>query len=283
MTVFIEYLILVSVIFLMLGVGMSTPFGQILAVGKEFRALMLGLAANFVVVPALFWFGLQWLPVLPHVNVAIVVMASAPVAPMAPAFVGLARGDVPYSVGLMVLSAILCVALTPLILAVCLPAGPGSIRVDTLGIVRILLTAQLIPLCSGMALRHALPDLTTEKLLRPVSNIGQIGLVVSVLLTLVVGAGQIVDLGLVAHLVIALAVLMSLFVGDRMLQMESARMRRSLGISTAIRNVALALLIVTTNFKGTPAVPAVLVFGILSLVVGAVYGRATAGAQVSGS
>jgi hypothetical protein len=31
MTVFIEHLILVSVIFLMLGVGMKTPFGQILA------------------------------------------------------------------------------------------------------------------------------------------------------------------------------------------------------------------------------------------------------------
>jgi predicted Na+-dependent transporter len=171
--------------------------------------------------------------------------------------------------------------LTPLILAVCLLAGPGSVRVDTLEVVRILLTAQLIPLCLGMAIRHAMPDRTTEKLLRPVSIIGQVGLVVSILLILAFGARQIVDLGFVAHMVIALAVLVSLFVGDRMLWMEPTPLRRSLGISTAIRNVALALLIVTSNFKGTPAVPAVLVFGILSMVVCAVYGKLAGRIRIS--
>jgi BASS family bile acid:Na+ symporter len=275
MPVFIEYLVMISVFCMMLAVGLRTPFGQILDAGKQYRPLALGLVANFVVVPALFWLGLQWLPVSLHVKIAIIVMAAAPLAPMAPAFVGQAGGDAPYSVALMVFSALLCVPLTPLILAVCLPAGPESVRLDALEIVRILLTAQLIPLCSGMAIRHARPVWTTRRLLRPVSNIGQVGLVVSILLILAFGAGQIIDLGLVAHGVIALAVLASLFVGDRMMRLASPPMRRSLGMSTAIRNVALALLIVTANFQGTPAVPAVLVFGILSLVVGAVYGKLT--------
>jgi BASS family bile acid:Na+ symporter len=275
MTVFIEYLVMISVFCMMLAVGLRTPFGQILEAGKQFRPLASGLVANFVVVPALFWLGLQWLPVALHVKVALVVMAAAPVAPMAPAFVGQARGDVPYSVALMVFSALLCVPLTPLILTLCLPTGPGSVRLEVLDIIRVILTAQLIPLCSGMVIRHARPEWAAEKLLRPVSNFGQSGLVVSILLILAFGARQIIDLGLVAHGVIALAVLASLFVGDRMMRLAPPPMRRSLGMSTAIRNVALALLIVTANFQGTPAVPAVLVFGILSLVVGAVYGKLT--------
>jgi predicted Na+-dependent transporter len=54
-------------------------------------------------------------------------------------------------------------------------------------------------------------------------------------------------------------------------------------VSTAIRNVALGFLIVTTNFPGNPAVPAVLVFGIFSMVIGAVYGKLTGQARVRDS
>jgi BASS family bile acid:Na+ symporter len=275
MTVFIEYLVMVSVFFLMLAVGLRTPFGQILEAGKQFRPLALGLVANFIVVPALFWLGLQWLPVSLHVKIALIVMAAAPLAPMAPAFVAQAGGDVPYSVALMVFSALLCVPFTPLILAVCLPTGPESVRLEAIEIVRVILTAQLIPLCSGMAFRHASPEWTAEKLLRPVSNIGQIGLVVSILLIVGFGAGEIIALGLVAHTTIALAAFVALFIGYAMMRGELPPRRRSLGISTAIRNVALGLLIVTSNFQGTPAVPAVLVFGILSMVVAVVYGKLT--------
>jgi BASS family bile acid:Na+ symporter len=283
MTVFVEYLVMVSVFFLMLAVGLRTPFGQIIEVGKQFRPLTRGLVANFIVIPALFWLGLQWLPVSPHVKVAIVVMAAAPIAPMAPTFVGVAKGDVPYAVGLMAITALLCVPLTPLILALCLPTSPGSIQLEALQIIRVLLTAQLIPLCSGMAIRHARPAWATEKLLRPVSNIGQVGLAVSILLILVIGARQIIGLGPVAHLAIVLAILASLFVGDRMMRGETPPRRRSLAVSTAIRNVALGLLIVTTNFRGTPAVPAVLVFGIFSMVIGAVYGKLTGQARLRDS
>jgi uncharacterized membrane protein len=60
-------------------------------------------------------------------------------------------------------------------------------------------------------------------------------------------------------------------------------MRRSLAVSTVIRNVALGLLIVTANFQGTPAVPAVLVFGIFSMAIGAVYGELTVHARVRDS
>ena len=65
-----------------------------------------------------------------------------------------------------------------------------------------------------------------------------------------------------------------------MMRGEAAAIRRSLAISTAIRNVALALLIVNTNFPGTSAVTIVFVFGLLSLIVSFTYGKLATGADV---
>ena len=65
-----------------------------------------------------------------------------------------------------------------------------------------------------------------------------------------------------------------------MMRGEAAAIRRSLAISTAIRNVALAFLIVGTNFPGSPAITIVLVFGLLSLIVGFTYGKIMIGSDV---
>jgi predicted Na+-dependent transporter len=62
-------------------------------------------------------------------------------------------------------------------------------------------------------------------------------------------------------------------IGDVMMIGETAGRRRSLGISTAIRNVALGLLIVNSNYPGTPAVAIVLVSGVLSMLVAFAYGK----------
>ena len=42
--------VMVSVIFLMLGVGLRTAFGQVIAAARQVRLIGLGVAANFVVV-----------------------------------------------------------------------------------------------------------------------------------------------------------------------------------------------------------------------------------------
>jgi predicted Na+-dependent transporter len=75
------------------------------------------------------------------------------------------------------------------------------------------------------------------------------------------------------HLAALISILVCLLTGDVMMRGEAAEIRRSLAISTAIRNVALAFLIVGTNFPGTPAVTIAFVFGLYSLIVGFTYGK----------
>jgi BASS family bile acid:Na+ symporter len=119
-----------------------------------------------------------------------------------------------------------------------------------------------------------------EKLLQFVPKLGRIGIVLSLTLITIPQAQQIVRLGFLPHLTALLSVLICLFIGDGIMKGEAPEIRRSLAISTAIRNVALALLLVGTNFPGSSAITIVFVFGLFSLIVGFTYGKLMTGAEV---
>ncbi len=174
--VIVKYLLMVSVISLMLGVGLRTTFGEIIDVAKQFRLVMRGVLANFLVVPLLFYLAVQFLPFRPDVVIGLLVMAAVPIAPMAPPFVGMAKGDVIYAVGLMTIVALLCVPLTPAILILCLPKSEAGLEISTIEIIGILLTTQLIPIGLGMASNHFSRQ-WADKLLLVVPKIGQVRLV----------------------------------------------------------------------------------------------------------
>ncbi|MBW2642993.1 MAG: bile acid:sodium symporter, partial [Deltaproteobacteria bacterium] len=115
------------------------------------RIVVLGVLANFLIVPLLIYLCIVWLPLSADIKIGIMLMAAAPIAPMAPTpFVEKARGDVVYSVGLMVIVAILSIVLTPLILSISIPKSVGGVAIDPIQIVKTLLMVQLIPICVGM-------------------------------------------------------------------------------------------------------------------------------------
>lgn len=272
----INVLLLVSVMTLLLGVGLSTPFGKVFAVATQYQLILRGLVANFVIVPCVLTFALQGAPLGPDIVIGLLVMAAVPVAPLAPPFVGMGRGDVAYAVGLMLIVAFLGLPLTPLILALSLPPSESGLQIDTLKILQTLLAAQLIPLSLGMTIQYVRP-MWAEKLLQFVPKLGRIGVLLTLTLITATQVQQIVGLGVLPHLTALVSTLVCLLIGDVMMRGEAAEIRRSLAISTAIRNAALALLIVGTNFPGSPAVTIVFVVGLYSLIVGFTYGKLMTG------
>ena len=281
MALFIKYTVMGSVVLLMLGVGLRTNFGEVIGIARQFRLVMRGLLANFLVVPVLIYLSILWLPISSDVKIGIMLMAAAPVAPMAPPFVGMAKGDLPYSVGLMVIVALLSVPLTPLILSLSLPKSEVGLVLDPWQIIQTLLFVQLIPIGVAMAIRQARPE-WAERLLKFVPTIGQVGLLVGVGLLLAVQAKQILAIGLFAYLVLVALVIGSLFIGHWMMIGETAERRRSLAISTAIRNIPLAFLIANESFSGTPIAPVALVFAVFTMVLSVLYGKLMTAKEVQG-
>jgi len=273
MGAYIINIIMGSVMFLMLGAGLNIEFRQVIDLAKRFRLVVLGVLANFLVVPLLIYLCIAWLPFSPDIKIGIMLMAAAPIAPMAPTpFVEKAKGDVVYSVGLMVLVAFLSMVLTPLILTISIPKSVGGVVLDPIQIAKTLIMVQLIPICIGMVVRHISPT-WAQKLLKFVPRIGQIGLVVGVGLLFVQQGSQMLSIGFLAYVIMVFLVIVSLLVGDWILIGESTEKRRALAISTAIRNVPLAFLIATANFPDTIIGPVTLVFSAFSMIISIVYGK----------
>ena len=273
MGVYIIKIVMVSVMLLMLGAGLNIEFRQVIELFKRLRIVVLGVLANFLIVPLLIYLCIAWLPLSADIKIGIMLMAAAPIAPMAPSpFVEKARGDVVYSVGLMVVVAILSIVFTPLILSISIPKSVGGVTIDPIQIVKTLLMVQLIPICVGMVVRHISPT-WAQKLIKFVPRIGQIGLIIGVGLLFVKQGSQMLTLGFLAYLIMLFLTIVSLLVGDWILVGESGEKRRALAISTAIRNIPLAFLIATENFPDTIIGPVALAFSAFTMILPIVYGK----------
>ena len=270
----INSVLLVSVMVLLLGIGLSIPFSKVVAVATQYQLVLRGLVANFVVVPCVLAFALQYAPLGPDLVIGLLILAAVPLAPLAPPFVALAQGDVAYSVGLMLVVAFLALPLTPLVLAITLPPSEAGLEIDPLKIFRMLLTAQLIPLTIGLMINHFRP-VWAEQMLRFVPRLGRVGVLCTLTLIAANQGEQIVEIGIVAYSVVLGTIVVCLLIGHVMMIDQGAALRRSLAVSTAIRNAALALLIVNTNYPNSPAVTIVFMFGLISLLVAFSYGRLT--------
>ena len=264
--------IMVSVMFLMLGVGLKVTFIEVLSVARKYKLVLLGVLANFIVIPILAYFGMTFLPLEPKVKVGIMLMVAAPIAPMVPPFVEMAKGNVPYSVGLMAIIAILSVFLTPLILTLSFPESIGGVLLDPMEIVKTLVMVQLIPISVGMLLSQYRVK-WAKWLVRVVPRIGQIGLFVGVVAILSQQLSYIAEIGFTPHLVFIVFAVLSLIVGDLLLFKFSPDMRRALGVSTAIRNVPLAFLIAGNNFPDSIVTPVVLIYSIYTMIISILYGK----------
>jgi BASS family bile acid:Na+ symporter len=155
----------------------------------------------------------------------------------------------------------------PIALGGLLPLVMGSASVpmemETGKIAAMLLLTQLLPLCLGIAIRHLWPDVGVK--LQPCAALVSKGLnliTISVILT--------------AHFDLLSEIRARGFVGMAVLLMVSwtagwlsggptTDTRRALAVTTSLRNFGVGLVIATNGFAGTPAVTALIAYGMVSL------------------
>ena len=255
-----------ALVMMMFSMGLRVTGGELLASARPARRLVLGLIANFVMLPAITVGLLQVFHAPPMIAVGFLILAACPGAPVGPPITAIARGDVAWSLGMMLILAALSAILTPALLSLMLPwvAPATDLRIDYLGIIRILLVTQLLPLALGVGFRHMRPQ-WARRLERPV------GLLANVLLLALVAAIVITQFGILAAirprgwfgmgLLVAASLALGWACGG-----PGAASRKALATTTATRNVALGLVIVGSNFAGTPAVTAVVACGLVSIL-----------------
>jgi BASS family bile acid:Na+ symporter len=261
----IKVLNVVALAAIMLSIGLGVRVEQILAALRRLPMVLLAVTVNFGVVPLVTCGLLHVFDTEPLVSAGFLILAVCHGAPVGPTFTSLARGDVPFATGLLIILAALSAVLAPALLTFLLPwfLEGGALKFDFLAIVRTLLVTQLLPLGVGLAVAARWPNVA-ERTFKPLT------LVANLLLFALVG------LILVTHFELLRAIrlrgwfgMLSLLAASLAIGWYSGgadnRTRRAMAVTTGARNAAVGLVIVAANFAGTPAVTAVVAYAFVSI------------------
>lgn len=254
-----------ALIAIMLSIGLTVKFEQVLASARHIRLVVLAVVANFVLVPLVTVGLLYGFQATPLVSAGFLILAVCPGAPVGPTFTGIAKGDVSLATGLMVILAGLSAVLAPVLLTFLLGwlSPESDLRIDYLQIAGTLLLTQIIPLAIGLGIHEWAPRLSAA-LIKPTNLLANLMLLTVVGLIL---ATQYETLGAIRlrgwlgmMLLMAASLGIGWFCGG-----PAQGTRRAMAVTTGVRNAAVGLVIVSANFADTPAVTAVIAYALVSI------------------
>src|SRR6516165_10659276 len=249
------------VVSIMLAMGMAVTVRQIIDALRDVRLVLLALLANFVVMPL----GALALDKVLQLNeplgVGLLLLGGAAGAPFLPKLTELAKGDLPFAVGIMVLLAVGTVGYLPLVLPLLLP----GVTVNSAKIAGWLFLLTLVPLATGLALRARYEEVAAR--VKPVLDwVSNVSLVSMVLLLAVANIDKILHVfgtrGILAGvLLIALGFGMGWMLGG-----PGSDTRRALALGTGQRNIAAALVVASEGFSDPGVEIMVMVVTIVGLL-----------------
>ena len=246
----------------MLAMGLNLTVGQIITPLRNVRLVTLSLLVNFVLMP-LAATGLATLLRLDEpLGIGLLLLGSAAGAPFLPKLAQIARGNLAFAVGLMVLLMVITVGYLPLVLPLLLP----GVSVNPAKVARSLFLLMLLPLAGALVVRARFAEVAarTKPVLDRLSNLS---LILLVLLITVANVNNVLAVfgtrGILAGL---LFIAMGFAIGW-MLGGPDTSTRRVLALGTAQRNIAAALVVGSQSFSDPKVVVMVVVVAIVSLLI----------------
>jgi BASS family bile acid:Na+ symporter len=255
----VPFAMLLFVVSSMLAVGLGLTIPEILAPLRNVKLVLFALIANFALMPLAALLISRMLQLDEPLGVGLLLLGSAAGAPFLPKLAGVAKSNLAFAVGLMVLLMVLTVAYMPLVLPLLLE----GVSVDPVKIARSLLLLMLLPLGVGLAIRAQLPRLA-ERAQPPLNRISGLSLMLLIALMLITNIKNVISLFGTRGL---LASVLFLFCGVAigwLLGGANLETRGVLSLGTAQRNIAAAMLVGGQNFDD----PRVLVMVVVVAVVG---------------
>ena len=246
----------------MVAMGLGLTVSQIIAPLRRARLVGLSLLANFVLMPVAALGLAALLRLDDPLGVGLLLLGTAAGAPFLPKLAQIAKGDLAFAVGLMVLLMVVTVVYLPLVLPLLLP----GVSVNPQKIARSLFLLMLLPLAGALAVRAWFSDLAarTKPFLDKFSNLSLILLVV---LITIANVNNVVAVFGTRGILAGIIFIASGFVVGWLLGGPEISTRRVLALGTAQRNIAAALVVGSQSFSDPKVVVMVVVVAIVSLLV----------------
>ena len=245
---------LLSVI--MLGMGMTLKLSDFAIIAKRPWALLIGIAAQYIVMPGLGWGIAQALGLSAALAAGMVLVGASPGGTASNVMVYLAKGDTALSVAMTSVSTLLAPLLTPvLVLALAgefLPVDVGGLFVSILQIV-------LVPVLLGVVLRLVFPRVI-ERIIDVLPLVSVAGITAVVMAVVASSSATLLSVGAILVVAVILHNVLGLAVGygiGKACRLDVAG-RRAVSIEVGMQNSGLAAALATAHFNPVAALPAAL-------------------------
>ena len=252
---------LVFVVGSMFSLGLNLTVQQIIDPLKNTRLVLMALLGNFILVP-LFAYGITILFGLDDtLRIGLILLSAAAGAPFLPKLVDVAKGNIAFSVGLMVLLMVVTIVYLPLVLPLLL----GDVEVNPWDIAQSLIVLMLIPLAVGLFIK-ARYESAAAKIQPPFGMAANIALITLTVLGLVLNFSSMIALvGTLGILAGILFIIISLIIGY-LLGGADRSDKSVMGLGTAQRNISAALVVAAQNFS-TEVITYLMVIAVIGLVI----------------
>jgi BASS family bile acid:Na+ symporter len=259
---------LAFVVATMFGTGLKLTLQQIWQPLRNIRLVVLSLLTNFVLVPLFVYLLLQLIPVNEPVKDGFIIMALASGPPALPKLAQIVKGNLAFSTGLMMMLMFGTVFYMPIVL----PLVLQGVEVNSWDIAKPLILMMLTPLGIGLLIKNKSEEIAFN--LQTITfKISNFGLLLGLGVRLIVHFNEIIVLlktGVI--FVCAIFIIFSFTVGY-LLGGPGIDTRRVLGVGTAQRNFAAALLIGTSNFDDPNVISVIMVTSLLMMVSVLILGK----------
>jgi BASS family bile acid:Na+ symporter len=245
----------------MLAMGLGLRVSDIVAPLRNWRLVILALLANFVVMPFAALTLARTLRLEESMGIGLLLLGMAAGAPFLPTLAQISRGNLAFAVGLMVLLMVITVGYVPVVLPLLLP----GVSVNPAQIARSLVLLMLLPLGGALAVKANRPGLaaTIKPFFDKTSNLSLIALMALQTLLNVRSVVAVFGTGGILAGVLFLAVG---FIVGWALGGAARETRSVLGLGTAQRNIAAALVVANQSFDDPNVVVMVVVIAIVGLL-----------------
>ncbi len=242
----------------MFGMGLTMRQDDFIGVLRQPKAIAIGCAAQFVVMPLLA-FMLSKLFALPaELAVGVMLVGTCPGGTSSNVMTYMARGDIALSVGMTTVSTLLAPILTPLLTWFYLRT---NVHVDAVGMFLSIIQVVIVPISLGFLINHYFGRYT-ERVVSVLPIISVVAICIIVGYVIDANDEKLMSCGLLIIAVVMLHNLLGYTLGfliGRMIGLPDSK-RNAIAIEVGMQNSGLATSLATTAF---PALPLATVPGVV--------------------
>jgi bile acid:Na+ symporter, BASS family len=258
-----------AILALILAIGMSATFGDVLYLWRRPRLLVRSLLAMYVAVPLAAYLLVVILPLSPGIKAAMLVLAVSAGAPLLPRKLSV-LGNTAYVFSIVVTSSLLAIVIVPAWVALLAWHFDVDAAVSPLAVASAIAKAFLLPLAIGLV-AHAVAPAPSERLADRILQIAGIILTAAGVVLLAAHWHVLLEVRLPDAAALLLLLVIAASIGH-LLGGPPPEDRTTLAIACATRHIGIAVVVATT-FRGPRTLVLLAAFVVASALVSISYLR----------